>query len=113
MNLWREGWSCVRALRGACSRTRTFMWMSVVLMGMSMREDNLGVTSFVRAVFLKPSRYKALLHLFHSDALRLDRLLILWVHLALRLFSPVTHEEYAVFVADGIKAPARAAKCPP
>jgi hypothetical protein len=88
------------------------MWMSVVLVGMSMREDNLGVTSFVRAVFLKPSRYKALLHLFHSGALKLDRLLSLWVRLALRLFSPVMHEEYTVFVADGIKAPREGRKMP-
>ena len=73
MNLWLEWWTCVLALRGACSRTKTFMWMSVALMGMSMRGDHLGVTSFVRAAFLNPSRYKALLHLFHSDALRLDR----------------------------------------
>ena len=112
MNLWLEWWNCVRALRGACSRTRTFMWMAVVLMGMSMRGDNLGVTSFVRAVFLKPSRYKALLHLFHSDALRLDRLLALWVRLALRLFNPVTHEAYTVLVADGIKAPREGRKMP-
>ncbi len=112
MNLWIEWWTCVRALRGACSRSRTFMWMSVVLMGMSTRGENLGVTSFVRALFLKPSRYKALLHLFHSDALRLDRLLALWVRLALRLFNPVTHEEYSVFVADGIKAPREGLKMP-
>lgn len=88
------------------------MWMAVVLIGMSMRGDNLGVTSFVRAVFLKPSRYKALLHLFHSDALRLDRLLALWVRLALRLFAPVTHEAYTVLVADGIKAPREGRKMP-
>jgi len=88
------------------------MWMAVVLMGMSMRGDNLGVTSFVRAVFLKPSRYKALLHLFHSDALRLDLLLDLWARLALRLFDPVMHEEYTVFVADGIKAPREGRKMP-
>ena len=77
-----------------------------------MREDNLGVTSFARAVFLKPSRCKALLHLFHSDALRLDRLLVLWVRLALRLFSPLTHEEYTVFVADGVKVPREGRKMP-
>jgi hypothetical protein len=112
MNLWLEWGNRVSALRGACSRTRTFMWMCVVLVGMSMREDNLGVTSFVRAVFLKPSCYKALLHLFHSDALKLDRLLSLWVRLTLRLFRPVMHEEYTVFVADGIKAPREGRKMP-
>ena len=112
MNLWLEWWTCVLALRGACSRTKTFMWMSVALMGMSMRGDHLGVTSFVRAAFLNPSRYKALLHLFHSDALRLDRLLALWTRLALRLFDPVMHEQYTVFVADGIKAPREGRKMP-
>jgi len=112
MNLWFEWWNCVLALRGACSRRKTFMWMSVVLLGMSVRGDNLGVTSFVRAVFLKPSRYKALLHLFHSDALRLDLLLSLWARLALRLFDPLMHEAYTVFVADGIKAPREGRKMP-
>lgn len=86
--------------------------MIVVLMGVSIRGDNLGVTSFVRAVFLDPSRYKVLLHLFHSDGLRLDRLIELWTRLALRIFNPVTHEEYTVFVADGIKAPREGRKIP-
>jgi len=112
MNLWIEWWLCVRALREGCSRNRTFMWMSVVLLGMSVRSDILGVTSFVRAGFLKPSCYKSLLHLFHSDALKLDRLLALWVRLAIRLFTPVAHEGYTVLVADGIKAPREGRKMP-
>ena len=112
MNLWIEWWLCVRALRQGCSRNRTFMWMSVVLLGMSVRSDILGVSSFVRAGFLKPSCYRALLHLFHSDALKLDRLLAQWVRLALRLFTPVAHEGYTVFVADGIKAPREGRKMP-
>jgi hypothetical protein len=50
--------------------------------------------------------------LFHSDALKLDELLKLWVRLALRLFKPVVHEGYTVFVADGIKAPREGRKMP-
>jgi len=86
--------------------------MSVVLWECRCADDTLGVTSFVRAVFLKPSRYKALLHLFHSDALKLDRLLTLWVRLALRLFSPGDARRIHRVVADGIKSPREGLKMP-
>jgi hypothetical protein len=57
--------------------------MIVALIGFSVRSDLAGVTSFVRAGFIHQTYYRTLLHLFHSPALVLDRLLPLWVRLAL------------------------------
>ncbi len=112
MALWLEWTRCVWSLRPACSREVTFFWMVVALLGMSVRADLAGVTSFVRAGFVDQAYYRALLNLFHSPALRLDPLLSLWVNLAMRLFTPVTAEGFAVFVADGIKAAKEGKKMP-
>lgn len=112
MELWLEWIRCVWSLREACSRTATFFWMVVALLGLSVRSDLAGVTSFVRAGFIDQAYYRALLNLFHSPALGLDRLLSRWVSLALRLFNPVTAEGFVVLVADGIKAAKEGKKMP-
>ena len=112
MALWWEWTRCVWSLRAACSREITFFWMVVALLGMSVRADLAGVTSFVRAGFIDQAYYRALLNLFHSPALGLDPLLSLWVNLSMRLFTPVMENGFVVFVADGIKAAKEGKKMP-
>ena len=112
MELWLHWFHCVRQLRQACSRTATFMWMTLALVGFSIRAELLGVTSFVRACFLLPEKYRSLLRFFHSSALDLDKLTALWVGLALKLFSPVLCREYILLVADGLKVPKEGKKMP-
>lgn len=112
MALWLEWVGCVWALRAACARETTFFWMALCLIGMSIRTDLAGVTSFVRAGFLDKAYYRALLHLFHSPALSLEALPRLWTGLALRLFSPVMVNGFIALVADGIKAPKEGKKMP-
>jgi len=86
--------------------------MALVLAGISVRPDLLGVTSFVRAGFFSPAQYRLVLHFFHSGAVSLSLLLRVWVTLALQLFKPVMVDGYRVFVADGLKAPKEGKKMP-
>lgn len=112
MALWVEWFRCVSLLRPACARRATFLWMSLALAGLSIRSELAGVTSFVRALWLKPLTYRRLLHLFHSPALDLAKLSSLWIRLALGLFRPVTLDGRVVFLADGLKAPKEGRKMP-
>ena len=112
MELWIQWFRCVCALRPACTRTRTFMWMTLALVGFSIRADLLGVTSFVRACFLQPKRYRSLLWMFHSPAVCLGKLTNLWVTLVLKLFAPVTFAGYPIVIADGLKVPKEGKKMP-
>jgi hypothetical protein len=88
------------------------MWMTLVLVGFSIRADLLGVTSFVRACFIKAEKYRRLLYFFHSSALKLTTLTKLWVKLTFRLFSPVTFHGYTVLIADGLKVAKEGKKMP-
>jgi len=112
MLLWTEWFRCVLELRKACSRNRTFLWMCLVLVGFSIRTELLGVSSFVRSCFLRPEKYRRLLHLFHTRSLKLDKLTKLWSLLALKLFSPVTWQGYLLLIADGLKVPKEGKKMP-
>lgn len=112
MALWVEWFRCVVELRKACSRRRTFVWMCLVLVGFSVRTDLLGVTSFVRSCFLRPEKYRRLLHLFHSPALKLEKITELWTLLVLKVFRPVTCQDHLVLAADGLKVPKEGKKMP-
>lgn len=112
MDLW-SAWSVwVQALRPACARQATFEWMRIVLAGLCIRADRAGVTSLVRALALRPGAYLRLLHLFHSEALRLPQLTALWVRLCLERFAPFQVGDAIVCLADGIKVPKEGKKMP-
>lgn len=112
MSLWLEWFRCLQALRPACARAATFLWMSLALMGLSIRTELAGVTSVVRALGLAPAAYHNLLHLFHSPGLDLDRLSAAWVTLACSLFVPLRVGERVVVIADGLKVPKEGRKMP-
>jgi hypothetical protein len=112
MTLWIVWMEAVRALRPACSRTRTFLWMLLALMSFCCRADLAGVTSYVRVLGFDHRAYYRFLHLFHSKGLDLDKLTVLWVRLCPKLFKPFRVGSRLVCIADGIKAPKEGKKMP-
>lgn len=112
MQLWVEWFRCVQALRPACARSRTFVWMSVVLAGFSIRTELAGVSSFVRALGLDARYYRRLLHLFHTPALALEPLTTCWLRLVLTVFTPLRVGERLVFIGDGLKVAKEGKKMP-
>jgi hypothetical protein len=113
LELWNSCWSALQSLRPAFSRHDTFMWFATALVGMMVRSDLLGLTSLIRALNLKPKLYNSLRRHFHSSAIKLDMLAVLWGRTVLRLFSnPVRFNGRLVLVGDGIKIPKRGKKMP-
>lgn len=112
MVLWIAWFKAVACLRPACSRLRTYCWMVLVLMGLSIRTDLAGVTSVVRALALVPADYKRLLHHFHSSGLDLARLTALWTAWCRDAFPAFCVGTHRVCIADGLKAPKEGRKMP-
>jgi hypothetical protein len=111
--LWIHWWNVIWLLRPAFSRLRTFIWFATAVAGMTVRTELLGVTSIVRALALQPRFYDNLLDLFHSSAVKLDRLAALWTRAVLRLFpAPLLVNGRRVVVGDGIKVPKCGRKMP-
>ena len=112
MELWITWYWSASQLSSAFSRKRTFLWFLLVLAGLSIREDLFGVTSIVRALSLKGKAYDSLLKFFHSDAVDLGKLHILWAKLALRIFKCQLIGPYTVLLLDGLKVPKEGKKMP-
>lgn len=110
--LWRRWWKLAQQLQEACARKRTFLWMIVCLMGMTVRTDFMGVTSIVRAMGLKPACYDRILDFYHSPALCLDKLTRLWRALAAKQAGAIRVNGRPVLVGDGIKVAKAGKKMP-
>lgn len=113
MELWRVWWRWSSELRAACSRHRTFLWLMVVLMGFTVREDLLGVTSVVRALGLQPCCYGRMLDFFHTEALDLARLTRIWAATVLKMHPGLLrYNGRIVLVGDGTKVAKSGRKMP-
>jgi hypothetical protein len=112
MALWSEWYKCIKKLRPACSRGRTFMWLALCLAGMSIRTECLGITSLIRTIGLKEKCYYQFLHVFHTSALKLDLLTACWIQLVTMLFHPLIIEQHKVLVVDGLKVAKEGRKMP-
>jgi hypothetical protein len=113
MELWLYWFSVVWHLRAACSRLRTFLWLSVCLAGMCIRPDLFGVTSIVRAFGLTESCYDRILDFFHSASLNIHRLSRSWITTVLHVFPGILKVNgRLLIVGDGIKVPKTGRKMP-
>ena len=113
MQLWLLWWNAICLLRPGCTHWRTFIWFSVIVAGMTIRTELLGVTSLVRALGLHQSFYDNLLDNFHSSGIKLDALTALWAQLVLKLFPAVLRVNgRLVLVGDGITVAKQGKKMP-
>ncbi len=113
MEIWTHWWNALSRLRPAFSHKATFLWFALIVAGLCVRRDLLGVTSIVRALGLRPALYSNLLHTIHSTAIDLDQLTSLWTQTAIVLFpDPLTFNGRRVLVGDGIKIPKQGRRMP-
>ena len=113
MKIWQEWWKWSSQLRKSCSRERTFLWLLVVLIGFSIREDLLGVSSFIRCIGLQGVCYDRILDFFHSPALNVNSLSQIWTSVVFRLHPGIVRfQGVPVIVGDGIKIAKSGRKMP-
>lgn len=114
MILWLEWWKMMVQLRGAFARNRTFLWFALCVAGITVRKDLLGVTSIVRALGLQERYYDRLLDFFHSSAVKLDTLCVLWTKVILAFCHSflLRFNGKLVVLADGLKTPKSGKKMP-
>ncbi len=89
--------------RPCFTRKATFNWFVILVVGMMLRSDHLGVTSVIRDLGLRPSCYETMIHFFRSSSWKLDFLVSRWYQVLLH-FAPLYRESgRAVLVGDGVK----------
>ena len=101
-------------LRPAFSRQVTFLWFALCCVGLSVRSDQLGMTSIVRALSLRGSYYDNLLDCCHSPAIKLPALTALWTRTVMSLFGGRVERVAGrpVLIVDGKKTAKEGKKMP-
>jgi len=113
MTLWKKWFELTNTLRPCCNREQTFCWLALILIGLSIKSDFLGVTSIARGVQLLPNYYTCMLHFFNSSAIDIDQLLSLWIKLIFDNFKNIVEiNGRNLIVADGIKVAKEGRKMP-
>jgi len=85
------------------SRKAAFHWFVVIIIGLMIRTDTLGLTSIIRDLNLDGNLYPAMNHFFYSKAWCLENLRNKWI-LIVKNFAPLIKvDDRFILPADGVK----------
>lgn len=88
--------------RPCFSRKATFEWFVVIIIGLLVRTDSLGVTSIIRGLLLSVD-YMGLIGFFRSSAWTLEMLTAKWCDLLQHHAPLVKQRDAVIMVGDGVK----------
>lgn len=89
--------------RPCFSRKAAYEWFVVIVVGLMVRADHLGLTAIIRSLALHPRHYESMLHFFRSSAWSLDSLRLAWFNVVRRLAPLLYVRGRVVLVGDGMK----------
>lgn len=94
------------------SREASFNWFIIVIIGLMLRSDSLGLTSIIRDLNLSHSSYATLIHFFHASSWNLETISNKWIQVV-KSFAPIYNEDgVTILIGDGVKASKEARKMP-
>jgi len=110
--MWNRVQLILSEFRPCFSRRAAFCWFQIIVCGFIVRLDHLGVSSFVRWLFLSPDCYELMLRFFRADSWELESLLHRWAALCVKLFPSVEFNGRKLIIGDTTKAGKEAKKMP-
>jgi hypothetical protein len=112
MYLWIKWWDIIGQFRNCFSRKQTFLWFSLIMAGLSVRQDLLGITSVIRVLGLNAFYYDRILDFFHSSGTNLTLISQKWTNILLSLGLAYQVNGRLIILGDGIKAAKEGRKMP-
>ncbi len=98
--------------RPCFSREASFQWFVIIIVGLFVRVDHDGLTSFVRWLSLNPACYEALRHFFYATSWSVDALVPVWATWVTTMCPLMTFQGRPLLIGDGIKLAKEARKMP-
>ena len=85
------------------SRKAALKWFVIIIIGLIVRTDHLGVTSIIRALSINPRFYESIIHFFHSDSWEIENIRLKWIHIVAKtkLFYRICGKP--LLIGDGVK----------
>jgi len=93
----------LEGFRKCFSREAAFHWFEIVVVGLMVRTDHLGETSFIRELGIRPGLYETMLHFFRATSWELARVRQAWYEIV-KAKAPVCRESaWNILIGDGVK----------
>jgi hypothetical protein len=100
------------SFRQCFRRESTFIWFAVIVIGMMVWQEQIGVTSIVRELWINPRYYESMLHFFRSSAWKLVELQAHWLRIISESGTLYSENDMPIIVSDGKKTSKEGRKMP-
>ena len=101
--MWNRIEEILSGFKPLFSRVSAYAWHVVIIIGLMIRSDKLGLTSVIRDLALRPETYEPMLHFFRSDAWDLERVRSKWAEIVGETFPLFEKAGHCFLVGDGTK----------
>jgi len=102
-DMWKWLNNVLNMFRGSFSREKAFSWFVIVVIGLMIRTDKLGVSSFIRELSLNSELYHNLLHFFRADSWNVLTLSTNFIDIIMKSNMIYMIDGMPVLVGDGVK----------
>lgn len=103
--MWNRVEKILASFKDQFTRTAAFKWFVVVVIGLMVRTDKLGITSVIRALSIAPKNYESMLHFFRAESWSLPELRDCWCKTVEQNIPLFCSKGRALLVGDGTKQP--------
>ena len=111
-NMWEWLNTTINQFEKCFSRRPTYHWFVVILIGIMIRTDHLGITSIVRELNLAISAYPAMIHFFRSEGWYIGSIKHAWIGLVARMHVLIKEDGRYILIGDGVKQPKEGRRTP-
>ncbi len=93
----------LEGFRKCFSREKAFNWFVVIVIGLMVRCEHLGVTSSIRELAIRPGLYESMLHFFRAASWNLARVRQIWYE-TVKANALIRREgQWNLLIGDGVK----------
>jgi len=110
--MWKFIDDTLKSFRECFSREAAFVWFVLIVFGLMLRSEHLGVTSIIRELSINPKHYESILHFFKADSWKIENIIKCWVKIIAK--SGLLHEVHGqpLLIGDGVKSGKEGRKMP-
>lgn len=110
--MWKLLDQVLNQFRICFSRQASFEWFVVIVIGLMMRSDVLGVTSIIRDLSIAPKSYPTMMHFFRAKSWHLGEIMDQWIRIVKHIAPICKEDDMTLLVGDGVKQSKEARKMP-
>jgi hypothetical protein len=94
------------------SRKTSYGWFVIIIIGLMLRTDHLGLTGIVRELSLTPNSYNSINHFFRAESWNINGIRFIWIKIIKSLSCLITESGRYILIGDGVKESKEGRKMP-